>query len=102
MSNMFDDFDNENPLDRNDFINKTTQSKGYDVNDSTQSKAISKTITINEETIKLSDDIQNNSRVDFSQMVRAGIMALHNMSKEDRDLLFDACYVPRNAGRKKK
>ncbi|MGF1871991.1 hypothetical protein [Photobacterium indicum] len=102
MSSMFDDFENDEHLDTEKFINQTSQSRGHDVNDEVQSKAISKTITINGATLKLVDDMQKESRVDFSQMVRAGILALKQMDRAQRELLFDASYVPRNAGRKKK
>ncbi|WP_039949406.1 hypothetical protein [Vibrio ichthyoenteri] len=97
---MFDDFDAK-PFNKSDFVNNTNQSNGLDVSDLTRAKAISKTITINQNTIDLVEEMLTESRVDFSQMVRAGILALHGMDLENRNRLFDACYVPRNAGRKK-
>ncbi len=101
MSGMFDDFDDDK-LDPNKFINQTTQSKGHDVSDSLSEKAISKTITVNSLTIDLADRMQEESRVEFSQIVRAGVIALSGMSKSERESFFDAAFVPRNAGRKKK
>lgn len=101
MSKMFDDF-NSKPFNKDDFVNNTNQSSGLDVKDFSKAKAISKTITINQTTIDLVDEMLSESRVDFSQMVRAGILALHGMPLDVRNKLFDASYVPRNAGRKKK
>ncbi|MGR6831051.1 hypothetical protein [Aliivibrio wodanis] len=104
MNGMFDDFDNDDSfIDNGKFINNTTQSKGQDItDDKLLDKAISKTITINKSTVELVDLLQLENRVDFSQMVRAGILALSNMEKEDRERLYNSVYVPRNAGRKKK
>ncbi|MCE5165631.1 hypothetical protein [Plesiomonas sp. PI-19] len=101
MGKMFDDFDNDGGLDASDFINKTTQNHGYDVAE-TQSKSIVKTITINKVTLDYAEEMQDKAKVDFSQMVRAGILALYQMDEEKREALFKQCYVPRNAGRKKK
>ena len=104
MNGMFDDFDNDDSfIDSGKFINNTTQSKGQDItDDKLLDKAISKTITINKSTVELVDLLQLENRVDFSQMVRAGILALSHMAKEDREQLYNSVYVPRNAGRKKK
>lgn len=101
MGNMFDDFDKVNGLDAGDFINRTTQNKGYDVTE-TQQKAIVKTITINKITLDYADEMQDKSKVDFSQMVRAGILALYQMDEGERERLFKQSYVARNSGRKKR
>ncbi|WP_178306600.1 hypothetical protein [Vibrio algicola] len=103
MSGMFDEFESDDSFINSDsFVNNTTQSKGHDITDDKTDKAISKTITINKSTVELVDGLQRESRVDFSQMVRAGILALSCMDREEREKLYKNVYVPRNAGRKKK
>lgn len=103
MSDMFDGFDDDKTLDTvKNFVNNTTLSKGQNISDLISEKSIKKTITINKSTINLIDDLNSDCRVDFSQMVRAGILSLSKIGKEERMKLYDSVYVPRNAGRKNK